>query len=455
MKKRVFIYTILSLLLVSCNREFNPHFFDSSSFSSTSNVENNSSVESSFSINSSEESSSGSDNSSSSLNQESSSHVSSSSSNSSSSSSNSSSNSSSVDSHVSSFNGTKEYDDLSIHFLELGNGYAGDSVYIKAGDTDILIDAGSRDSSAPTITKYVNTYCTDKKLEYVIATHAHQDHIAGFVGTNNNGIFDSFDVGVIIDYAQKNSTSKISKNYETKRDAKIQSGAKHYTAKDCIDGTNGGSKSFVLAKGITLNILDQDYYHKKSSDENNHSVCALISQGDNHFLLTGDLEKDGEESLVKKNPNLPHVRVFKGGHHGSKTSSNEALLSKITPEVVCVCTCAGTDEYTNNRENQFPTQDFINRVAKYTDRVYVTSQVDKWETKLNDKNELYPYTVDKTKYKSMNGNIVVTSTYQSFEVHGSNNDTKLKDTEWFNSTLSLNDKSIKMRTWPSNGVNTN
>ena len=38
--------------------------------------------------------------------------------------------------------------DLSIHFMELGNNYTGDAVYIKAGDTDILIDAGSRTNSA-------------------------------------------------------------------------------------------------------------------------------------------------------------------------------------------------------------------------------------------------------------------------------------------------------------------
>lgn len=33
--------------------------------------------------------------------------------------------------------------DLQIHFMELGNNYTGDSIYIKAGETDILIDAGS------------------------------------------------------------------------------------------------------------------------------------------------------------------------------------------------------------------------------------------------------------------------------------------------------------------------
>ena len=46
--------------------------------------------------------------------------------------------------------------DLAFHFLELGNKYTGDCTYIKAGDVDILIDAGSATDSIPTITAYIN-----------------------------------------------------------------------------------------------------------------------------------------------------------------------------------------------------------------------------------------------------------------------------------------------------------
>ena len=91
------------------------------------------------------------------------------------------------------------------------------------------------------------------------------------------------------------------------------------------------------------------------------------------MLFTGDLEKDGEEERIKKNPELPKVDLYKAGHHGSKTSSSEALLSVIQPKTVCICCCAGSPEYTKNANNQFPTQDFINRIAKYTNEIYVTT----------------------------------------------------------------------------------
>ena len=174
-----------------------------------------------------------------------------------------------------------------------------------------------------------------------------------------------------------------------------------------------------------MNILYNYYYEHSTSNENNYSVCMLLSQGEeNHFLFTGDLEEEGERYLVEYNPDLPHVKLFKAGHHGSKTSSNEVLLQKITPENVCVCCCAGSTEYTSNKLNTFPTQDTIDRLAKYTKNIYV------------------PTMSGGDGYASLNGNITVTSSIDGITVHGSVSDTILKDTAWFKTN----------RTWPAGGV---
>ena len=333
---------------------------------------------------------------------------------------------------------------ITINFLELGNWYTGDSTYIKAGDVDILIDAGSRKSSSTTIKTYVDQYCTDNKLEYVIATHAHQDHIAGFVGSKDNpGIFDTYKIGTLIDFAQiskdlEKKPTEIYTDYITKRDNKVESGdiEHHYTALECVEQSNGAQKEYTLAEGITMTILDQEYYHSQSSDENNHSVCTLFTQGDNHYLLTGDLEKEGESSLVEKN-NLPHCQLFKGGHHGSYTANNDVLLNgielpdgltnAITPETVCICCCCGSDEYAKSSDRYFPAQDAINRIAKHTDKIYVTT--------LSTSNE------DRT-YTSMNGNITFKCEDGiNYTIAGSNNSTILKETEWFKEN----------RTWPIGG----
>ena len=323
---------------------------------------------------------------------------------------------------------------MDINFLELGNKYTGDCTYIKAGDKDILIDAGSRQNSATTIANFLKDNVKDGKLEYVIATHAHQDHIAGFVGSNKDtGIFDLYKIDTLIDFSKSVNQTKseddqtgIYKNYINLRDAKIASGdiAHHYTAEDCVKEANGGQKVYQLSDGITMKILDQKYYHEiDKNDENNHSVCTLFTQGNNNYLFTGDLEKEGEKSLVELN-NLPQCELFKGGHHGSYTANTDNLLSVIRPKTVCICCCAGSDEYTKTPENMFPAQAAVDRIAKYTDKVYVTTVVSD----------------DEKGYKSMNGNINFHCTNgQEYTVTGSNNSVILKDTDWFKAN----------RSWPS------
>lgn len=86
----------------------------------------------------------------------------------------------------------------------------------------------------------------------------------------------------------------------------MESGAAHYTALDCWKEENGAQRSYEIAEGITMNILYNVFYEEKTSDENDYSVCMLLSQGENHYLFTGDLEKDGEAALVKNNA-LPYA----------------------------------------------------------------------------------------------------------------------------------------------------
>lgn len=343
---------------------------------------------------------------------------------------------------------TVSENNLSIHFLELGNNQTGDSVYIKAGDTDILIDAGSNKSSAPTLIKYLNKYVTDGKLEYVIATHAHEDHIAGFVGlSGSNGIFDEYECETIIDFnltnygmTDSNGNDTLYAEYVKKRDAEVEEGAVRYSALDCYNNANGAQRKYNLTAdgSITLEILYQQYYEKEyKSSENNYSVCCLIRQGDNSYLFTGDLENGGEKSLVENNE-LPEVTLFKAGHHGSNTSTTSRLLQVIKPQYIMVCCCAGNVQYTQNLANTFPYQETIDRIAPYTDNVYVTTmgiiELDNPDAEWNSSTNRWR----NKGFTSMNGNIVFNCVNGEISLSFSNNGLKLKDTEWFK----------KFRTYP-------
>jgi len=313
----------------------------------------------------------------------------------------------------------------------------------------ILIDAGSTADSYNTTSQYINNYCKDNKFEYVIATHGDADHISSFPK-----FFKNYEVDTCIDFScetynqfQKfkesgastrsyfSGTTKTTATYGNYLKARDQYAKKHYTAGECFLNKNGAKSSYDLSEYVKMTILYNYYYFDNdnngkvdSTDENNFSVCTLFTYSKNgivkNFILTGDLELEGEKEMANyydgstEQKTLPEVELYKAGHHGSKTSSNDCLLRIIKPKMCVVCCCAGTTEYTNNVQHQFPTQSFINHISKYTSRVYVT-------TGLNDKNEPTAF----------NGNIIVSSSELGVGIKASYNLNRLKDTAWFNGEI--------------------
>lgn len=324
--------------------------------------------------------------------------------------------------------------EISVHFLELGNKYTGDCTYIKATgedengqpyETDILIDCGSKSNSISTVSEYLNKYVTDGKLEYVIVTHAHQDHYAGFATPANvKSIFDIYEIGNIIYFAKTNQKEKgLYANFLREINEAKNKGANVYTALDCVNENNGAKSSYTIgnnAEGdITLNILNSKYYTESATTENDYSVCSLIKTPSQKFLFTGDLEESGEKWLAENYKtgelSLADCDLYKAGHHGSKTSSSNALMSVVRPKVVCVCCCAGSPEYTKNVLNQFPTQKFIDEISKYTECVYVTTLCVNY---------------DNDEFTSFNGNIVYMAKGENHNVQCSNNNIVLKNSGW-------------------------
>lgn len=318
--------------------------------------------------------------------------------------------------------------DLKIHFLELGNNNSGDCILIQIGEYDILVDAGSKRSSFDTIKNYVDDKINDNTLEYVIVTHAHEDHYANFAGDGETSLFSYYKVKNIIQFAKTNQTTGVQyNNYLKMVEKEKQEGANVYNALECYNNQKGCAREIDLGYSVELEILYNYYYENKADSENDYSVCFMINQGDNHFLFTGDLEDNGEEKLIEYNA-LPKVTLYKAGHHGSSTSSSSEFMEVIQPEIVIIQCVAGNFEYAKNEvgnvniDGTFPTTKTLTTIAKYTDKVYVTSQ----GIILENPDGTY----EDMGFKSMNGNIVVESNAMGVNVKGSNNNTLLKDTDW-------------------------
>lgn len=306
--------------------------------------------------------------------------------------------------------------------MQLGNNKNGDAIYIKAGENDILIDAGVQNTS--TIKDYMKNYILDGKLECLIVTHGDSNHIEGLIGSKNvPGILDSYEIETIIDFPLTTKTTMKYNQHVEKRDALVSNNkTKHFTAKDYFDENQKSKGPISLGPDLEMEIMWNKFYFESSMDENNHSVVTRFRYKNKYFLLTGDLEAEGEKAFVEhyQNENM-QVDFYKASHHGSKTLSNADFLNMIRPSICAVSCLAGNSEYTANYLNVFPTQAFITRIKEFTTKVYVTS-----------------YGMEEVE-KSMNGNIIVSSSGNDVALASMNNLIELKDTEWFQRKIYVNE----------------
>ena len=80
-----------------------------------------------------------------------------------------------------------------------------------------------------------------------------------------------------------------------------------------------------------------------SKGENDDSIVALLTIQKHTMLLTGDASEKVEDTILKDAPNL-HFSILKVGHHGSRTSTSEALLKKASPSIALV-SCGKNNRY--------------------------------------------------------------------------------------------------------------
>ncbi len=213
---------------------------------------------------------------------------------------------------VFSLNTTAE--NLKFHFIDVGQG---DSILIEeAGGQKILVDGGDR---ADRIAAGIINYLKDQKIEkldYIISTHPHADHIGGLVD-----IIDSFEVGTVLDSGKIHS----SKTYE------------NYLIK--IDQENISFKTPRQGDRFAIGKSEIIFLHPDQKLENynlnNSSLVFVLKSGSQNFLFTGDVEAEVEKELLKENPDLK-VDLIKVPHHGSKTSSFKGWIRSLEPKTAII-----------------------------------------------------------------------------------------------------------------------
>lgn len=213
------------------------------------------------------------------------------------------------------FADTASSNKLIVNYIDVGQG---DSELIECNGQFMLVDAGEKDKGT-VVVNYLKTRGVEK-LDYVIATHPHSDHIGGMSEVLNN-----FPVSNIIMPKVNNTTA----TYTNMLKVIQQKGIK------AIEPKIGDS--YKLGNS-TFTIVGPKNYDTKNM--NNDSVAFRLVYGNNSFIFCGDAEKEEESDIVASGQTLKSD-VYKVSHHGSTTSSSSAFLNKVQPKYAVIEVGAG------------------------------------------------------------------------------------------------------------------
>ena len=230
--------------------------------------------------------------------------------------------------------------DLKVYFFDVGQA---DSILISNNNHHLLIDAGNNEDG-PKLVKYIKEDLGITEFDYLIGTHPHEDHIGGL-----DDIINNFDIKKI--YLPDITTT--TKTFEDVLDA--------ISSKELTITIPKIGETFKLGEA-DLNII---YTGTNTSDLNSTSIIVKMIFGNYSYLFTGDTTSEIEKLILKENID---VDVLKVAHHGSEYSSSLEFLQKVTPSYAII-------SVGKNNSYNHPSTTTINRLKKYTNNIYLTSEL--------------------------------------------------------------------------------
>ena len=250
-------------------------------------------------------------------------------------------------------------DTLYIYCLDVGQGDA--TLIVSPSGQTVLIDAGNNGKGKSEVVPFLRELGITR-LDFIIATHYHSDHIGGIDEVIDSLSIDS--VGTVYDRGWSYTTATYD-SFET------HAGSKRATIEDDQVIPLGPE---IYLKCVALNgngVLDEPFT-QPPHDENDLCVALTVTYGKFDFFVAGDLSgsdlggyTDVETSLA---PEVGEVDVYQVNHHGSQYSSNQFFVDVLQPIVSVIS--VGSNSYGH------PSSVVIERLEAIGSEIYQTEDAD-------------------------------------------------------------------------------
>ena len=212
---------------------------------------------------------------------------------------------------------------FTVNFIDVGQAL---SVLVTCDGQSMLYDGGNV-ADGSLVVSYLQSAGVSR-LEYVICSHAHEDHVGGLAA-----VLAKFPAGHVYAPVTENDTQC------------FQDFVKYTQQQGLSVEIPPVGTSWQLGSATVQVIGPVAQY----DDTNDTSLVVRVDYGSTSLLLTGDMEQKAEDDLVASGAPLD-ADILQVGHHGSETSTGYVFLNAVLPEVAVISVGAG-NSYGHPSEN--------------------------------------------------------------------------------------------------------
>ena len=234
--------------------------------------------------------------------------------------------------------------ELTLTMIDVGQA---DSFLLVQDGKTMLVDCGTR-ATGEDVVKYLNEQGITR-LDYVIGTHPHDDHMGGMYDVITN-----FEIGKII--MPEVEVGKVTTNWYVKLMQEIKQGAYELEYAKLGAVYDLGEASFKIIGPIETDEINL----------NNYSIVLKVTFGDMDVIMTGDAETKVERDIIDSGEALD-AEILKIGHHGSDTSSSDEFLDAVSPLYALISAKVGN-------KYEHPIKSTMQKLEKRKIEVYRTDE---------------------------------------------------------------------------------